>query len=493
MISIKKTFLFSYFFSTLQVSLTLFYMASDQSVFQKAKSLLEESEYKRFFQAIKTLESENIPLKKTFVILQEILEMLPEFDLLMATVFVNEKSIPASIFNRHLNEFQKGIIQKVTEIIHPNLQHPENRKELVHLLFEAFLKENRIIYYFLAYLYALSKNLSTFTATRKVEYAQLLFSIGAPLAYRLGLHDMKEVLENIAFSILFHEEYKYLEKQRSEYIKEEHIFLRRVVGKIRYFLKKNTIPFTIKNRVKSLYSIYKKLKQKGKMNIHVLNDIFAVRIIVEDPLQCYLILGMLHQHFPYVPGKIKDYISKPKSNAYQSLHTTLEIPFDEQGILPVEIQIRTNEMDSVATSGIAAHLIYKTEKYNGKSINSKKEMKKKMAELLSHFSEASFLQSAEDDIFSQHIFVFGKDYSIFPLPKGATVLDFAYTLHTDIGNYAKSAFVNGKEVSLDEKLHNSDHVEIITSSITQRQENWIRIARIPEVRKTIRSYYHKDA
>lgn len=465
-------------------------MNFDQTVLQKAKAVLGEAEYKRFFQAWKSLEKEKIPLKKTSVMVQQIVSMLPDFDLLMASLFVQKKDVPDALVNRYLNEFQKNILSKIIQLSDPFLMLPEGRQDLIHLLFEAFVKENRILYYFLADLHAQSKVVQNLSALEKIEFAQILFSVAAPLAYRLGLHDIKESFESASFALLFHSEYSDLEAQRNEYIKKEHIFLRRVVGKIRYFLKKNSIPFTIKSRVKNIYSIYRKLKKKGRMHLSALHDIFAVRIIVPEPLQCYMVLGMLHQNFPYMPGKIKDYISKPKTNAYQSLHTTLEVPF-EQGVLPVEIQMRTEEMNAVATSGIAAHLLYKKQTY-GKNIDSKKELKKKMAELLSYFSEKSFLQSAEEDIFSQHIFVFGKDQKIFPLTKGATVLDFAYTIHTDLGNHTTGAMVNGKPVGIEYRLHNGDEVLVSESSITQREEHWIRIARMPSVRKTIRSYYHQE-
>ncbi len=459
-----------------------------RKILRQAKSYFSDSEYKRYFRALKTLDSHKVSLDQTLTIQETLFTILPEFNILYASLFFQSEQISSSIKKRFLNKIQLRIHKKIQILRSFSLTDEDSEKKLLKILFLAFTEKPRILYFFLAYQFSLSQTIHLSSLDVQVAYAIQLFKIVAPLAKRMGIRKLYETFESIAFSVLFVDDYKNISQQRSEYVKKEKFFMRKISDKIRYYLKKEGLHFQISHRVKSIYSIYKKLKKKGRTNIEILNDIFAIRIIVENVSDCYKILGIIHQKFPHIPGKIKDYISLPKPNSYQSLHTILQISADDD-TLPFEVQIRTKEMNEVASSGMAAHMFYKK---NDTKIESNKMIKKKIALLSKQLSSQNFLQNAEKDLFNNFIFVFTKNNKIFPIERGSTALDFALSIHSDLGFYCKDVFINGEECEKGTILQNGDKIEITKSNTTTIDPSWVKYSRNIKMQKKIISFFSSE-
>lgn len=462
--------------------------AQKRKILRRAKSCFSDTEYRRFYRALKTLESNNIDLEDIYKRQEFLFDVFPEFTLLYTSLFCSHKKIPDTIvlpcLNHHHLAFYEDI-QTLLDLFRSN-ERPSDQ-DLLKLLFASFSERPRLLYFFLADQYVRALHVKQYSLQQKIDYAKRIFRIASPLAKRLGIRSVREEFDNIAFSILFNDDYSHLKRQRSSYIKGDKHFLRKISDKIRYFLKKEGVSFQIYSRMKGIYSIYKKLQKKGRSEITSLNDIFAFRVLVKTVPECYSAFGVLQTHFPHVPGKIKDYISRPKPNGYQSLHTILQI--DVNGVLyPFEVQIRTEEMHDVAQSGIAAHLFYKSG--DDVRVDSQKVVKKKIRTLSSQFSSEEFLHQAQDDLFDRYIFVYTPKKEIIPLAKFPTVLDFAYTIHSDLGNYALGAMVNGENVGIEHVLQNGDRVEVITSDELQVLPEWEEIAFIPSVQRKIRSFFN---
>jgi len=259
-------------------------------------------------------------------------------------------------------------------------------------------------------------------------------------------------------------------------------------------LKKANIKYDLEGRVKHLYSIYKKLKRKDKNYISELYDIFALRIIVEDEAACYQVLGLLHKNWTPLTRRFKDYIGHPKPNGYQSLHTTLIGLCQELHNQPIEIQIRSKEMNLVAKFGVAAHWQYKEK--SGYSIAVPKDKLKWIQNLVSvHESlknNAEFIESLNIDIFHDRIFALTPNGDILDLPQDATPVDFAYNVHTDVGHKCKGAKVNGQIVPLDYKLANGQVVEILTSNKIQPNRYWLSFVTTSHAKNRIKQWFNSQ-
>lgn len=461
-------------------------MGNRKKVFRRAKYFFSESEYRRFFRAVKTLESKGLDLSQIYIRQQFLFDVFPDFSLLYTSLFVflDDQKDP-SLTRRFLNADGRTLhsgIENLLSLLHPKDGLPQD-KEILHLLFASFKGCPRLLYFFLAEEYLTSFHIQTALPDQKISYAKRLFRIASPLAKRLGIRMVQEEFDALAFSLVFQDDFNILTQQRLSYIQEDKYFVRKVSDKIRYFLKKEGLSFQISGRIKGLYSIYKKLSKKGCSHISSLNDVFAFRILVSSVGDCYRAFGVLQQHFRHRPGKIKDYISCPKPNGYKSLHTILYIAVGEK-VYPFEVQIRTEEMHDIAQSGMAAHLFYKKE---GVESSSLKEIKKKVKQLSSQFSSEEFLRDAQDDLFARYIFVYTPQNKIIPLGKGSTVLDFAYAVHSDLGDRAVDALVNGEKKGIDAVLQNGDHVLVSRSDEIQVKDAWQDIAFLPETKKRIRS------
>ena len=312
--------------------------------------------------------------------------------------------------------------------------------------------------------------------------------IYAPIANRLGMDDIKGQLEDLSFKHVYPKEYERVKKIRDDKLAGREKYFSTIISKAEYELVKAGIkPRVINGRNKRLYSLYKKLLRKNN-DINKVYDLVAIRIIVGTVAECYAALGILHNIWTPMKGRIKDYISQPKPNNYQSLHTTV---FGDEGEV-VEFQIRTEEMDEGAEFGIAAHWHYAE---NGSRMPSR-EIKwvKELAEIQKDIlNKLSDLEEIKVDFLQTRIFVFTPKGDVIDLPEQATPIDFAYHIHSEIGNKCTAAIVNDKMVSLDTELNNGDVVEIVTDKNRKLpSQDWLKIAKTHSARLHIRNALKQD-
>ena len=320
---------------------------------------------------------------------------------------------------------------------------------------------------------------------RRHRIARETLEIYAPIANRLGLNSIFQELEDLSFQHLYPDRYRVLAKS----VKAARGNRREVVGKImesiKQRLKENKVEAQVHGREKHLYSIYRKMREKSLSFSQVL-DVFGFRIVVKDVHSCYIALGVLHGLFKPIPGKFKDYIAISKVNGYQSLHTKLFGPFGT----PIEVQIRTVDMHKIAEAGVASHWLYKS------SDTSLSDLQKKthqwLQSLLEMQSESGdsieFLEHLKVDLFPDEVYVFTPRGQIMALPRGATAVDYAYAVHTDIGNRCVAVKINQELMPLRAELRNGDRVEIITASHARPNPLWLNFVTTGKARSHIRHY-----
>ena len=327
---------------------------------------------------------------------------------------------------------------------------------------------------------------------KQKKTAMETLDIYAPLAHRLGISKIKWELEDLSFRYLHEEEYYDLVKQVAEKRTEREIYIKKIIEDMYNKFEDAGIDSDIDGRPKHFFSIYKKMVTKNK-SIEQIFDLTAIRVLVNTVKDCYEVLGIVHTIYKPIPGRFKDYIAMPKPNMYQSLHTTVIGP---QG-KTFEIQIRTFEMHRTAEYGIAAHWKYKEGDNNGetkeKNFESKLVWLRDMLEFQKETADAQeFIEGFKIDLFTDEIFLFTPKGVVIDLPNGATPIDFAYRIHTDIGNKCVGAKVNGKIVPLDYKLKTGEIVEVLTSNNAKGPNmDWLNIAKSNQAKSKIRSWFKK--
>ncbi|HOJ15910.1 MAG TPA: bifunctional (p)ppGpp synthetase/guanosine-3',5'-bis(diphosphate) 3'-pyrophosphohydrolase [Caldisericia bacterium] len=332
------------------------------------------------------------------------------------------------------------------------------------------------------------RTLNYLSPERQLKIAQETMDIYVPIVHRLGMYAFKWELEDLSFRYIHPEEYKKLAKLVAKRRKDREEYINKVINILYSELSKNSIKCKIEGRPKNLYSTYKKM-ERNHIQLNEVYDLFAVRVLVQNISDCYTVLGIIHNIWRPVPGRIKDYISSPKPNGYRSLHTTIFGPGEE----PVEIQIRTFEMHVNDEVGIAAHWRYKEGAAGDKDFDEKVKWLRQLIDWHDETSSAAdFVQSVKFDLFRDEIFVFTPKGKVIDLPVGATPIDFAYRIHTDIGNSCIGAKVNGRIAPLDYKLQTGDRVQILTSKIPHGPgKDWLNIARSASTRAKIKTWYKK--
>ena len=328
------------------------------------------------------------------------------------------------------------------------------------------------------------QTLGAMPAAKTKRIARETLDIYAPIANRLGINRLKVQLEDLGFKHLHPFRYRVLENALKKSKGSQRQIVKRISEQFGKALIEDGLSGEVIGREKHLYSIYKKMAEKKRVLSDVV-DVYGFRIIVDDVSTCYQALGLVHQLYKPMPGRFKDYIAIPRINGYQSLHTTL---FGPKG-LPLEVQIRTRDMDRVAESGVASHWIYKAdEKSDATPQRRAREWLANLAELQQSGTSEEFLESVKVDLFPDKIYVFTPKGDIMPLPKGATTVDFAYAVHTDIGDRTVAAKVNRGLVPLRTPLQNGQTVEIITSRGARPNPNWLTFVRSAKARTAIRNH-----
>jgi GTP diphosphokinase / guanosine-3',5'-bis(diphosphate) 3'-diphosphatase len=329
------------------------------------------------------------------------------------------------------------------------------------------------------------RTLAAVAPAKRRRVARETMEIYAPIANRLGLNELFHELQELAFSHVHPLRYRVLAKATRAARGNR----REVVGKIEAAIKaklaESGVAASVTGREKHIYSIYRKMIEKH-LSFSEVHDIYGIRVVVKDASTCYLALGALHGLYKPVPGKFKDYIAIPKANGYQSLHTALIGPYG----VPVEVQVRTEEMHRLAEAGVASHWMYKSD------ADSLSELQKKthqwlqsLLEIQSQSGDAhEFLEHVKVDLFPDEVYVFTPKGRIMSLPRGATAVDFAYAVHTDIGNKCVAAKVNGELVPLRTELRNGDRIEVITTGYAKPNPAWLQYVRTGKARSNIRHF-----
>ena len=320
---------------------------------------------------------------------------------------------------------------------------------------------------------------------KRLRIAQETIDIYSPIANRLGLNRMYQELEDLAFRYIHPLRYKTIHKAILSARGNRKEVVGKILDDINTKLKGFKIKATVSGREKNESSIHRKMIKKHT-SFSQINDIYAFRVIVEDEKDCYLALGALHSLYKPIAGKFKDYLAIPKANGYQSLHTTLFGPFGT----PLEVQIRTESMHNLAEAGVAAHWLYKTNDSHITQLQQQtNQWLKKLLEIQSDESDSlEFLEHLKIDLFPDEVYVFTPKSKILALPKGSTVIDFAYAVHSDVGNHAVAAKINQTLVPLREEIVTGDHIEVMTAPLAKPNPAWLNFVITGKARSQIRGY-----
>jgi GTP pyrophosphokinase len=360
----------------------------------------------------------------------------------------------------------------------------EAQAESFRKMLLAMAKDLRVILVKLADRTHNMRTIQSLPAEKQRRIARETLDIYAPIANRLGVYSIKLELEDLGFKTVYPYRYRVLERTLRRAKGNQRQLLRKIESKLTEALTEHKIPARVVAREKHLYSIYLKMQRKAA-HLSEIVDVYGVRIIVDDVDNCYRALGLAHQLFKPMPGRFKDYISIPRVNGYQSLHTTL---FGPNG-LPLEVQIRTEGMDKVAERGIAAHWQYKSPDKDTHSTEERaREWLAGLMEMERAANSEEFLETVKADLFPDKVYVFTPKGEIMRLPRGATAVDFAYAVHTDVGNRCVAAKIDRRAVPLKTQLQNGETVEIVTQRGAHPNPSWVNFVTTAKARNAIRGY-----
>ena len=379
------------------------------------------------------------------------------------------------------------LVEGVTKLTRADFSSREQAQmENLRKMFMAMSKDIRVVLIKIADRLHNIRTMQYQTPEKQIAKCQETMDIYAPLAHRLGMQKVKWELEDTSLKYLAPKEYNEITAYLQEHKDQDESFMRTIQEKITQRLTAMGIHNTTYGRIKHVYSIYRKMQAQGK-RMDELYDIYAFRVIVDSIPDCYNVLGHIHDLFNLIPGRFKDYISTPKPNMYQSLHTTV---IGSQGI-PFEVQIRTWEMHETAEYGIAAHWKYK--QGTGSGTEKDFEWVRRLLESQQDADAEEYVQSLKIDMFDDEVFVFTPKGRIVSLPSGSTPIDFAYAIHSGVGNAMVGAKVNNRIANIDTKLKNGDIVEVITSKAAKGpSRDWLNICQSNQARTKIKQWFKKE-
>ena len=390
-------------------------------------------------------------------------------------------------FGKDIARMVDGVTKLTNTNLTKMLSREDRQAENLRKMFLAIANDVRVVIIKLADRLHNMRTLGYCSREKQLRKARETMDVYAPLADRFGMGMVKAELEDLAFGYLMPEECRKLQSLIEPKQEERMSLLKTAARRIELALKEAGIEAEINGRPKHLYSIYRKLNIK-KATLNEIYDLVALRIIVNTVKDCYGALGIIHSLWRPVPGRFKDYIAMPKTNMYRSLHTTL---FSDQG-MPFEVQIRTHEMHRTAEYGIAAHWMYKEGRSEQDELDKKLEW---LHQLVDYESDASstkeYVDNVRQDFFADYVFVLTPNGEIFDLPIGSTPVDFAYRIHSNVGDHTQHAKVNGVPAKLDYKLKTHDVVEIITSPQATPKRDWLNFVKTSQAKNRIKQYFKK--
>ena len=379
------------------------------------------------------------------------------------------------------------LVEGVTKLTRANFSTSEQAQmENLRKMFMAMSKDIRVVLIKIADRLHNMRTMQYQTPEKQLKKCRETMDVYAPLAHRLGMQKIKWELEDIALKYLVPDSYNEIMNYLNAHKEQDEVFMRTIQDKITQRLSSVGIHNKTYGRIKHVYSIYRKMQAQGK-TIDELYDIYAFRVIVDTIPDCYNVLGHVHDLFNLVPGRFKDYICTPKPNMYQSLHTTV---IGSQGI-PFEVQIRTWDMHETAEYGIAAHWKYK----QGTGAGTEKDFEwvRRLLETQQDSDAEEFVQSLKIDMFNDEVFVYTPKGRIVSLPAGSTPIDFAYAIHSGVGNAMIGAKVNNRIANIDTKLRNGDIVEVLTSKAAKGpSRDWLTICKSNQARTKIKQWFKRE-
>jgi GTP pyrophosphokinase len=398
---------------------------------------------------------------------------------------VESRLISSKAIEEHFGKNMLKLLDGVTQLNTVSTKDSRNNQaEKLRRMFLAIANDIRVIFIKLVDRVHTMRDIEKRIAKQRKAYAQESMYIYAPIASRLGIYTIKKELEDLSFQYLFPDKYSKINKQIRSGHKEREVYVTRVKNILHKKMAKANIKCHILGRHKHVFSIYQKMIQQN-LPFEEIYDIIAFRIILDTIPQCYEVLGLIHETWTPIQLKIKDYIASPKSNMYQALHTTVYGPGNQR----IEIQIRTWDMDRIAKSGVAAHWSYKEGRSIDKETEKTFEWLQELIENQKNFTDpGEFLEHVKIDLFPDDIYVFTPNGDVISLPQGSSSLDFAYAIHSEVGNQCIGAKVNGIMRPLKFQLSTGDHVEIITSKNQHPGKNWLNFVKTVKAKARIRQW-----
>ncbi len=422
--------------------------------------------------------------------------ILTELELDLVTIIagllhdvVEDTSVTLEDIKKEFGEEVASLVDGVTKLSRLDFTSKEEQQaETLRKMFIAMAQDIRVVLIKLADRTHNLRTLRYLNTHKQKEIARETLEIYAPLAHRLGIYMIKWELEDLAFRYMQPDDYFQLVEKLAKKRKERENFINRIIWILQDYLDEASISAEIQGRPKHLYSIYNKMKAQGK-DLNEIYDLTAVRIIVDTVKDCYHTLGIVHTIWKPIPGRFKDFIAMPKPNMYQSLHTTVFAAENELA----EIQIRTWDMHRTAEYGIAAHWRYKEKPGSGEAPDEKLTWLRQLLEWQHDYRDArDFIKDIKGELFTDEVFVFTPKGDVIDLPTGSIPLDFAYKIHTDVGNHCTGARVNGRLVPLDYQLKTGDMVEVVTSKQGSPSRDWLKMVKTSHAKNKIRNWFKKE-
>ncbi len=402
---------------------------------------------------------------------------------------VEDTEVTLEQIHEEFGEEVSALVDGVTKLSRLDFTSKEEQQaETLRKMFIAMAQDIRVVLIKLADRTHNLRTLRYLNTHKQKEIARETLEIYSPLAHRLGIYMIKWELEDLAFRYLQPDDYFELVDKLAKKRREREKFINRIIWILQDYLSESSIEAEIQGRPKHLYSIYNKMKSQGK-DLNEIYDLTAIRIIVDSVKDCYHTLGIVHTIWKPIPGRFKDFIAMPKPNMYQSLHTTVFAAENELA----EIQIRTWDMHRTAEYGIASHWRYKENVKETDTPDEKLTWLRQLLEWQNDYRDArDFIKDVKGDLFTDEVFVFTPKGDVIDLPAGSVTLDFAYKIHTDIGNRCTGAKVNGRLVPLDYQLKTGDMVEVVTSKQGSPSRDWLKLVKTSHAKNKIRNWFKKE-